>query len=122
MDNFIINQPDFQLTDIDFIIRLLVSTGIGLLIGLEREHAALPKQHPLFAGIRTFMLVVILGFLSVCLSFIFHFIIFPITLAGLIILIAVSYWVSSKHQSGATTEISVLILFLLGVLTFLGFI
>jgi hypothetical protein len=44
MDSYIIDTPDFQLTQLDFLIRLLVVTGIGLLLGLEREYAAMNKK------------------------------------------------------------------------------
>ncbi|MBL0006795.1 MAG: hypothetical protein IPP25_06265 [Saprospiraceae bacterium] len=57
MDHFIIDTIDFQVTQLDFFIRLLVACGIGLLLGLEREHSALIKKEHIFAGIWTFVLL-----------------------------------------------------------------
>ena len=49
-----------------FLIGLLISTGIGLIIGLEREYNKL--QGGSISGIRTFPIVCIAGFLLANLS------------------------------------------------------
>ena len=45
-----------------FILGLLISLGIGLILGLEREYDKL-KEEQGFAGIRTFSIVAISGFI-----------------------------------------------------------
>ena len=45
-----------------FILGLLISLGIGLILGLEREYDKL-KEEQGFAGIRTFPIVAIIGFI-----------------------------------------------------------
>jgi uncharacterized membrane protein YhiD involved in acid resistance len=69
MESYIINNADFQLTQMEFWVRLLVATGIGLLIGLEREHSSLVKKEKVFAGIRTFMFLSLLGFIGAGLNY-----------------------------------------------------
>ncbi len=122
MDEILIQTTDFEITQLDFIIRLLVGIGIGLLVGLEREHAALPRKVKPFAGMRTFTLVILLAFLTMALNFLVSPWILPITLSGIFVLIGLSYFISAKDTAGGTTEISVFIAFFLGILTFLGFI
>lgn len=64
MDDYLINTEAFKLNQADFIIRLLVSLGIGAIIGLEREHSAMKEKVEVFAGIRTFIFVALLGFIA----------------------------------------------------------
>jgi uncharacterized membrane protein (DUF4010 family) len=123
MDNLIINTDAYNLSQLDFIIRLLVTIGIGLLIGLEREYSALKEQVESFAGIRTFVFVALLGFIGGLSYFLLSPAAFVAVLAAVVILTGISYYVtSSKGEVGATTEFSALITFFLGVLAFLGFI
>ena len=44
-----------------YILGVLISMGIGLIIGLEREYDKI-KEDQGFAGLRTFPIVAILGF------------------------------------------------------------
>lgn len=122
-ENFIIQTADFQLTQMEFFVRMLVATGIGFVIGLEREHSALLKKEEIFAGVRTIVFVILFGFLATFLSFFLTnwFLIF--SFLGVITLVAVSYWVSAnKGEIGGTTEFATLLAFLLGCSTFLGFV
>ena len=64
MDDYLINTEAFKLNQADFIIRLLVSLGIGAIIGLEREYSAMKEKVEVFAGIRTFIFVALLGFIA----------------------------------------------------------
>ena len=64
MENFLIDTAGFQITQGQFLIRLLVACGIGFLIGLEREHTALTKKEEAFAGIRTFIFLSLIGFVG----------------------------------------------------------
>ncbi len=122
MNDILIQTPDFEITQVEFLIRLLVGVGIGLLLGLEREHAALHKTVKPFAGIRTFTLIILLAFLTMLLTFMVSTWILPITVIGVFILIGLSYFITAKDSADGTTEISVLIAFALGIITFLGFI
>lgn len=113
----------FQLTQIEFFVRLLIATGIGLVIGLEREHASLTEDQEHFAGIRTFVFVVLFGFLSTFVSVVSTHWVLVGGLLATISIVAVSYWVSaSRGAIGGTTEVTTLLAFLVGSTTFMGFI
>lgn len=121
MDNFLIDTAGIQITQSDFIIRLLISIGIGFLIGLEREHAAISGNKISFAGIRTIIFVSILGFMASVLAFLFSYYIYLGVFLSVVTFVAIAYWqTASKGDLGATTEFSVLITFILGGLSFLG--
>jgi uncharacterized membrane protein (DUF4010 family) len=121
MEEYGIDLVNIQLTQKVFFVRLLVATGIGFLIGLEREHSALNSQQEAFAGTRTFVFVVLLGFLGAMMNYLFSPWIFLGVLLAVVSFIAISYWMtSSRGDIGGTTEFSALLAFLLGGLTFLG--
>ncbi|HJW28888.1 MAG TPA: MgtC/SapB family protein [Saprospiraceae bacterium] len=123
MDQYIIHTPDFQITQLEFMTRLLVACGIGLLIGLEREHAALLQKESTFAGIRTFTVLSIAGFLGACLYYTLGPWVFAVVLLSVVMLTAISYWVTaSKGNIGGTAEITTIVVVLLGAMTFLGFV
>ncbi len=102
--------------------KLAIAILIGLLVGLEREHSR-SENEKIFAGIRTFPLVVIFGFLSALISSITSYWVF---IAGLIVfgsLVTVSHVFSAKiGKRGATSEISVILVFLLGAMVYWNFI
>jgi len=90
--------------------------GLGMLIGLERERTR--GEERIFAGVRTFALVALLGATSVFagnqagLSWIVG-----VVFLAVVALVAVSYLVTAKGGSiGATTEISLLLTFFIGSL------
>src|SRR5690606_36507738 len=123
MDEYVIDVLQLQLMQKDFFIRLLVATGIGFLLGLEREHSALRQKQEAFAGMRTFVLVVLLGFVGAMMHYLFWTWSFLAVFMAVVIFIASSYWSSSSRgDSGGTTDFSALLAFLLGALTFLGYI
>lgn len=123
MDLLLIDTPDLKLEQSEFIIRLLVALGIGFLIGLEREHAALKEKAHSFAGIRTFIFVVLLGFIGAMTAVVFTPWMYLGILMSVVLLIAISYRVTaSTGDIGSTTEFSVLLAFILGGLSFAGFI
>lgn len=121
MEELLIDHESFQLTQMDFLIRLAVGLGIGFLIGLEREHAALTKTIKPFAGIRTIILVVLYSFLTMMFYYLLSPWILIVSLMGLFGLVSFSYFIVHKDDAGGTTELSVIISFFLGILTFLGF-
>lgn len=87
----------------------LVALAIGLLLGFERE-----RSHPgtLAAGSRSFALVALLGAIAAGFG--------PWAvvagLAGVGVLVALAYFRTSRTDPGTTTEIAVLIAYLLGAL------
>src|SRR4030095_15864797 len=121
MESYIINNADFQLTQMEFWVRLLVATGIGLLIGLEREHSSLVKKEKVFAGIRTFIFLSLLGFIGAGLNYLLSPWIFLGVFIAVLVLITISYWFTAHEGDfGGTSEIASLLAVLLGGLTFIG--
>lgn len=100
-----------------YLLSLIVSTGVGLIIGLEREfRKAGESDH--FAGIRTFPLVAILGCIITYASLsVTKWLVVGASIA-FIIFVSVTYFVrSSSGHSGITTEVSLVIAFTLGAMT-----
>lgn len=96
-------------------ISLMVSAGIGLIIGLEREFNThdLPSH---VGGIRTFILVAILGNVAASLSQSSSEHLLITVLAGFMLLVIGTYWIQSqKGKIGLTTQIALILTFLLGV-------
>lgn len=85
---------------------------IGLLLGLERERARDPTEPEGFAGIRTFPLFTLGGFLAAVLAG--HA---PLALPALVIAVAalaVAFQVVGSAGKGATTEMAAILAVLLG--------
>jgi uncharacterized membrane protein (DUF4010 family) len=121
MEEYIINTDTFQLTQLEFLMRLLVAGGIGFLVGLEREHRALEQNEESFAGIRTFIFLALLGFLGAALNYLFGPWMLPLIVFSVIALTAISYWVTaSAGNIGGTVELTTIIVVLLGTLVFHG--
>ncbi|HXH20243.1 MAG TPA: MgtC/SapB family protein [Chitinophagales bacterium] len=122
-DETIISSDLVTLTLKDIALRLAVTLGVGFVIGLEREHAAIRDNEHHFAGVRTFTIVALLGFLSGIVSGFLGIWITFLCLAGLLVLAGVSYYVSSQRGDvGTTTEFTLITSFLLGLLTLLGYV
>ncbi len=102
------------------LISLIVSAGIGLIIGLEREFNT--QNDPAhIGGIRTFVLAAILGNIAHWISTNTHPGILIAALSGFFILVAVAYYVQTqKGKIGLTTEIALLLTFLLGIANSMG--
>ena len=96
-------------------ISLIVSAGIGLIIGLEREFNT--QDDPAHVGgIRTFVLVAVLGNVADWLSKYTSSTLLIAALAGFFLLICIAYYVQAqKGKMGLTTEVALLLTFLLGV-------
>ncbi len=101
--------------------RLAVAVLIGFLVGLDRERAEARKERPLFAGVRTFPLIALMGAIPMLLP--------PPTGLGLVVagflgvsaIATLSYRrTSAAGDVGATTEIAALATFLLGTLAGAG--
>ncbi len=100
--------------DIDHrLIGLAAALGIGLLIGIERERRKGEGPARAAAGLRTFTLASLLGALAMLLGGGLTLAV----LAGVVGLLAmVSYQRSSDNDPGLTTEIALLLTFMLGAL------
>lgn len=93
---------------------LAVALGIGLLLGAERERRMSRDGRRGFAGLRTFALVALLGGIAARTGGT------PIVAVGLAIIGAASigaYVTSDREDAGITSEVALVVAFLLGVLS-----
>lgn len=121
----LIKTEAFSITQMEFLLRMLVATGIGFVLGLEREYARMQKEGlgEVFAGVRTFVVVVLVGFLSTFLSFLLHPLIVLGGFASVVVLVGISYFVQSRNGDvGGTTEFAIILAYLLGASTLMGYI
>jgi uncharacterized membrane protein (DUF4010 family) len=90
---------------------LVAALGIGLLIGLERERRR-EDDPQLPAGIRSFTLIALAGAVAQLLGTV------AIAVSGAFVSIAAAaaFWRSSPDDPGVTTEVAMLVTWLLGVL------
>lgn len=121
METFLINTESLQINQLDFLIRLCVTIGIGMLIGMEREHSTIQTKEKSFAGIRTFIAISLCGFVGALLAVIVSLWLFITVSTAVIALIGISYYRTSKSgEIGATTEFTALLVYLFGALVFYG--
>lgn len=112
-------EPSSFFTDIPSLFEKgAVALLIGALVGLERERS-LQDRKQLFAGIRTFPLIALLGLLAALIGSItgmWSFIAFAV---GFMALIIVAYVFSARQGfPGMTSEVAAMIVFILGAFTF----
>lgn len=102
--------------DVLLILKFLIALALGALIGIERERK---KEGAEFAGVRTFILIAILGTISAYLSQDFPYF-WIVSFAGLVVLVGLSYLVTTRQNDdvGITTEIAAFLTFVLGMLCF----
>ena len=123
MDQLLIDTEHFTLSSWEFFVRLLVSIGIGVVIGLERQYSAIKEHANGYFGIRTFTFYALLGCVSVLFYFLFSPWIYIALFLGLVILTAVAYWQTAlKGDRGLTTEVTALLTFVLGSMAAYGLI
>lgn len=97
----------------DIIISLAAALGIGLMVGIERERHHYRDHRQNLTGIRTFAISALLG----CTSFMVgSTLLLAVTLFGLITLLSLSYWLAAKDDPGLTTEVALLLVFILGAM------
>ena len=102
--------------------KLVIAILIGILIGLEREHSR-SKTSKIFAGIRTFPLLSMLGFSAALVASLTNVWLYGIIFIGYSALITTSYISSAKEgRLGGTSETSALLVFILGSLVYWGLI
>jgi len=101
--------------------KLAVAILIGAFIGLEREHSR-PENEKTFAGIRTFSLISIFGFLAALISTITTPWVYFSLFIGFASLVITSHIFSAKEgKMGGTTEVTAFIVFILGSLVMWNF-
>jgi uncharacterized membrane protein (DUF4010 family) len=126
-------SPYFSLS-LDPLGKLLISLAIGLIVGFEREIAQEKLTNVKFAGLRTFGLSGLIGGVAAYLasnsiggtgdtSLAFTqngYFIFGVSLLAIMTLLGIAYYRSTgmQHDLGFTTEISLILTFLMGGLAF----
>jgi len=93
--------------------RLAVALGIGLLLGVERERRKQAGGGASFAGIRTFALVALMGGISMALR---SEAVLAVALAFVAAAVLIAYALGDRKDTGLTTEVALLVAFLLGAL------
>jgi len=105
----------------DGLDRILVALLIGFLIGVDRERAEMRKHRRVFAGVRTFPLIALIGAVSIELIDVAGPLLPLVSFAAVGTVALISYLRSSAQGDiGATTEIAALVTFLLGALAATG--
>lgn len=101
-----------------------LALALGGLVGLEREYAQQQiDQEANFAGIRTFPLISLLGCTTAFASQeLDSLLIYAVALGGMAVLTAVAYMrrLSDERSEGITTEVTVLLVFILGSMAIWG--
>ncbi len=115
-------EPITSSSDLLLILKsIAVVIFIGLLIGLEREYSR-KKDEKIFAGIRTFPLIGLLGFTSALVSSIAYEWLYAVILFGFTMLSTAGYYSAAvQGRRGGTSEIAGFLVFLLGSLVFWGY-
>jgi uncharacterized membrane protein (DUF4010 family) len=115
-----------QWVDINIFTDFLIAIALGALIGMERE---MDQQHTgikEFAGVRTFILISLFGALVAYISQVFESraLFISIALFGFMLFIIASYVIGLylHKKIGATTQMSALLAFVLGVMCLLDMI
>ena len=108
---------EFKLTPetYELLFKIIFSMAAGLLIGLEREHRT---KTEIFAGIRTFPLISLLGMLSGLIFDKYWDGILYFTFGAIVVLAVVNYYMEYKKDIGSTTEIATFIAFIIGLLIY----
>ena len=123
----LINTPiTVPLNNMDFsiILHFIIAIGIGALVGLEREMGLQHEKILDFGGFRTFILIAFLGALTGFLAnTVFNSPLFlSVITFGFILLSIAAYTATSIHfkRVGATTVLSSIVVFFLGMLCTTG--
>ena len=112
------------MTQVDILYRFAIALAIGLLIGLQREraHHENGEERELFAGVRTFPLLALLGcaaaFLAAETGSIWPLIVSLLLAGGLIVAVyAITAW---RGRVGMTSEVAALLTVVVGALCYYG--
>ncbi|MBD3203397.1 DUF4010 domain-containing protein [Candidatus Woesearchaeota archaeon] len=106
----------------DLIQKFIVSLALGALIGIEREKTQQEQKIRDIAGIRTFMIITLMGTISAYLSSLYTESILIVIIPCFTLFILLGYYLSSttKKEIGLTTELSAFTAFLIGVLIYVS--
>jgi uncharacterized membrane protein (DUF4010 family) len=107
--------------ELDLFFRFGVALTLGILVGLQREFAFEETDEGLFAGVRTFALIGLLGctgaFLSDLMASPWPFIVVLLVVGSFV---TVTYFVSAtRGKIGLTTEVAVILTLLAGALVYM---
>lgn len=104
-----------------YMLGILMSLAIGLILGLEREYDKI-KDEAGYAGIRTFPIVTILGFVMGNLSETFTLWFLIVGLASFILFMGMGQLSKNRLEShsGMTTNLALIATFLLGIMVSQG--
>ncbi|WP_322819811.1 DUF4010 domain-containing protein [Tepidiforma sp.] len=94
-------------------LRLAVALGIGLLLGAERERRKGEGPRRGAAGIRTFALVALAGGVAMAVG---GGVVLAAALAFVALAVVAAYALGDREDPGLTTEVAVVVAFLLGAL------
>ena len=100
-----------------YMLGILISIGIGIIIGLEREYNKL-KQETGFSGIRTFPMVTILGFVIGSLGEFYTIWLSIASLVVFILFLGISQFSKSEKSdtNDLTTNLALITTFVLGLM------
>mgnify|MGYP006277796451 CR=1 FL=1 len=107
--------------DYDLFLRFGTALLIGILIGLQREHAYGDPKGGLFAGVRTFTLLAVLGTSAAFLSdLVENDFIFVGLSSAVILMIIIAYFVGATERGevGLTTEVAAVLTILIGAISY----
>ena len=101
-----------------YMLGVLISLAIGLILGLEREYDKIKDDSSGFAGIRTFPIVTILGFLIGNLSETFSSWFLILGFSSFILFLSIGQVFKSRVEStlGITTNLALITTFVLGIM------
>ena len=78
---------------------------MGMLIGLERQHSQ-REDESLFAGVRTFPLIALIGFLAALITRAGHPWVLPVALGGVCAMVVMAYWLTPASSCSRTAPSS----------------
>lgn len=108
------NEAEDMMNVDPVIMNLATALGIGLLIGAERERRKGEGTLQTAAGIRTFTLASLAGAISITVG---GELVLAITMIGVMALASLAYWRTNEDDPGLTTEVSLILVLLLGGLS-----
>ena len=111
--------------DIGVAQRFLVALLIGALVGVEREKSQSASGHRTIAGLRTFILLALLGSVSAWMALhVGAALVFAITLGAVALAVVTGYVLESRAQPGRlglSSEFAAIAVFLLGGVVMYGY-
>jgi len=106
----------------DLFQRFGVALLLGILVGLEREHAKLERDQHLYGGLRTFALIALSGAATAMLAQEVTPWFLPASFLVMGALILATYIISAvRGDLGLTSEVAGLLVFLIGALVYWGY-